>query len=62
MSYNVAEVLFKEEKTMNKQQIYYMLDHNGYNYFSVDHPAVFTIEEMKIAIYHTWNMWLRIYF
>lgn len=47
MFYNVSEVQNKEERTMNKQQIYYMLDQNGYNYFSVDHPAVFTIEEME---------------
>ncbi len=32
---------------MNKQQIYYMLDEMGINYFSVDHQAVYTIEEME---------------
>lgn len=32
---------------MNKQQIYYMLDEMGINYFSVDHRAVYTIEEME---------------
>lgn len=49
MIYNVAKVNYylRKRPEMNKQQIYYLLDENGYNYFSVDHPAVYTIDEME---------------
>lgn len=57
MFYNVSEsknsrsfkhyYVLEEDIIMNKQQIYYMLDNYGCNYFTVEHPAVYTIEDME---------------